>query len=186
MSVLDDILAAKKPEIRTTRICLDPELAERLAIAKAAYDRAKRSSDANTTDRAAASAMESALDEYKAADAAASGSMVTFTFGPVDDPTFEKLKAENRPTESQKTDARKKGEDVPEWNPDTFSPLYIAAACIKVEGPTGAADGISVDEAKALWADGSRWNEADRAELFNTAFSARITRTRLVDGPKAD
>ncbi|HSH61270.1 MAG TPA: hypothetical protein VK988_16840 [Acidimicrobiales bacterium] len=38
------------------------------------------------------------------------------------------MQADNRPTEKQKTEARKQNQDPPEWNIDSFPPALVAAA----------------------------------------------------------
>ncbi len=186
MGVMDD-LRAKQPETRTVEFCMDHELAERLSEARVERDRARREAGRKHVDDRAAQEAEAKAEDaeraYLGLAAEVEGKVIRFVLAAVDPMTFDRLKAEHRPTEKQRTDARKQNLDPPEWNIDTFPPALVAAACIEVSGPSGKQEGLSVEEAEAIWS-APNWNSAERAELGNAAMAAYLTRTRLDLPPK--
>jgi len=183
MSAIDDLLQ-KRPEERTVVLPLDFELAHAAAQAEDRLNQAKAMSDRPGATVEAISVTEDRQAEYDKAVEALRGQTATFTFRSIAPQTWDELKREHRPSESQRTEARKQGQAPPEWNEETFSPALIAAACIKVITPSGEQPGLSIDEATKLWTSDS-WNKSERAELFNAALSAFVARTRMIDLPKA-
>jgi hypothetical protein len=177
MSVIDDLLA-KKPETRTVEVPLDPELADRYMEAKLAYDQAKRSSEAAPKDRDKADEVERLREECDALREDLQPSMAKFVLRSVSPVEFEALKGKNRPTEKQRTSYRKAGVEVPEWNPDTFQPALVAAACIEVTTPSGKLDGLNEEDALKVWQSES-WNVGVRNELFGAALSAYFSFTKV-------
>ncbi len=186
MGILDD-LQAKEPETRTVEFCMDHGLAERLAEARYERDRTRREAGRKHVDERAAQEAEAAAEKaeevYLELVEEVRGKTIRFVLAAVDPVTFDRLKAEHRPTDKQRTDARKNNTDVPEWNVDTFPPALVTASCIKVSGPSGEYDGLSLEEAQAIWTS-PNWNSAERAELGNAAMAAYLTRTRLDLPPK--
>lgn len=180
MGVIDDILA-KEPEHRTVEFCTDQQLREALAEAQFELEKARqradqsRSPDARREVNDLETKVEELLKEAKT-------KLIRLTFGALDPEHFDELKGQHRPTEKQLTAARKEKAAPPEWNSDTFAPVLVAAACIKVESPSGTADGLSLDDTKAMWAS-KAYNTAERNEMFNAALAATLTRTRI-DVPK--
>lgn len=177
-SVMDDVLEGKDPEQRTAEFCTKADLRERWGELKSKAQRARIQADARPKDQAAAAELEQAehdLDELRQTIA---GHLIRFTFHPIERDEFDKLKGENRPTETQRTEARKNGGQPPEWNTATFGPALVAAACVKLTGPSGEQPGLSPEEATAIFTS-KRWNEAERAELFNTALAAYLSRTPM-------
>lgn len=185
--VMADLLA-KEPETREVEFCMDRLLAQRLGEARYERDRTKREATRkHPDDQAAAEAIAQAEDAEKAYEELLEQvreKLVKFVFVAVEPVVYDKLKAANRPTEQQRTDARKENREPPEWNPDTFYPALLAEACLSVTTPSGTKDGLSVEEAKQLWT-AKNWNSAERAELGNAAVAAYLTRTRLDLPPKA-
>lgn len=186
MSILDDLLG-KEPEQRTVEFCMDRELTRRLSEAQLDLEKAKRAEGGvRSNDRDKTSAARAAVEdlEVRVSDLVAEvqGRLIRFTFAALDPQEFDRLKGEHRPTEKQRTDARKNDTQIPDFNLDTFPPVFVAAACVKVQTPSGSQDGLSVDAAEAMWVSRS-YNDAERAELFNTALNATVTRTRI-DLPK--
>ncbi len=183
-----DDLRAKQPETRTVEFCMDHDLAERLVDARIERDRLKREAGRRHVDERAAheaeARAEEAEQEYLELAEQAKPKLIRFVFAAVDPETYDRLKAEHRPTERQRTEARKQNQDLPEWNVETFPPALVAASCIKVTGPSGEQDGLSIEEAQAIW-KADNWNSAERAELGNAAMAAYLTRTRLDLPPKA-
>jgi hypothetical protein len=188
MGVIDDLFA-KDPEVREAQFCMDRRLANKLYEAGLERDRTKREARRRYEDEsAAAEAQAQAEDAQAAYDALVEqvqGKLITFRFRPVEPHDYDQLKAKHRPTESQRTEARKQNQDPPEWNLETFPPAFVALACYEVETPSGTKDGLSVEDAEKIWKS-PVWNSAERAELHNTALGAYLTRTRLDLPPKAE
>lgn len=177
MSVIDDLLA-KKPETRKVEIPLDPELAVRYMEAKLHYEQAKRSSDAAPKDGEKASEVERRREECDVLGEELRPIMAKWVMRSVSPVEFEALKGKNRPTEKQRTDYRKAGSEMPEWNPDTFQPALVAASCIEVSTPSGTQEGISEEDALRIWQSES-WNVGVRNELFGAALSAYFSFTKV-------
>lgn len=182
MSVLDDLLGSKKPQTSHVDVCLDPDVGEAFVAARRAHQRALAAADASPDDTNLGAAAAEAEDAYNAALVAVKGSTVRITFHALDPTVLDRLKSEHAPTEQQRRDAQRAKEPMPEWNVDTFPPKMIAAACLRVEGPSGEQVGMSVEDAERLWTS-ENYNGVERAEIFNTALQAQIKATRLGDIP---
>ena len=181
MGVIEDI-HAKEPEQRFVEFCMDREIREALSAAQVDLERARRRADQLRGDKDQGDDLRREIDhldeQVRELGEQAKGRMIRFTFAALEPERFDDLKGEHRPTEPQKTKARKEKGPEPEWNTDTFPPALVAAACVKVESPSGEIDGLSVEDAEAMWKSRS-YNDAERAELFNTALGAQLTRTRI-------
>lgn len=177
MSIIDDLLA-KKPEIRTVPVPLDPEIADRYAEAKARVDQAKRSSASVPKDDERSQELDDARVACDALRAELECTLSHFVLRSVSPVEFEALKGANRVTEKQRTEYRKAGIDPPEWNPDTFQPAMVATACIEVRTPNGKQDGISEEDALRIWKS-EAWNVGVRNELFSSALLAYFSYTKV-------
>ncbi len=186
MGVIDDLLA-KEPEQRTVEFCLDHQLREALSTAQTAQARARNRLDAipaANRDRVRElrdeiDAQQGRIDELIPQVQA---NLVRFTFQAIAQDDFDELKGQHRPTEPQRTAARKAKRPEPDFNEDTFPPVLIAATCVRIQTPSGTADGLSLEDAQRLWAS-DRYNDAERNELFNSALAAQLTRIGI-DLPK--
>lgn len=181
MSIIDDLLG-KEPEQRTVEFCLDRDLRTRLAETQYELEQAKRraaSRTATDADRDTVADLEYQVEQL-IPDVRAR--LVRFVFNAIPTDAYDALKGQHRPTEAQKTEARKAGLPVPDVNTRTFPPALIAAACTRVETPSATAPGLTVEEAEQLWASDA-YNQAERNELFNTALEATVRRIQ-VDLPK--
>lgn len=181
MSVLDDVFG-KEPEHRTVEFILDHDLREKLATANYDLEMARLKAgrkDVTSEDRAAIAEAQERVDDLVPL---ARGRLIRFHFQALDPTEYDALKGAHRPTEAQRTEARKAEKQAPEWNTGTFPAALIAKACVLVESPSGTAEGLSVEDAERLWKSRS-YNDAERAELSNTALNATMTRMR-VDLPK--
>lgn len=188
MGVLDDLLG-KDPEQRSVDFIADRTIRERLSEAQSDLDDAKRAlSRVRQGDTDGKAAAERVVDDCRQVVddllEQARPHRIRFTFDALDAQAYDGIKGqkEHRPTEHQRTVARKANLPEPEWNTDTFPPAVISAACVGVTTPNGNQPGLSVEEARQLWASRA-WNQAERGELFNAALGATVTRTR-VDLPK--
>jgi seryl-tRNA synthetase len=194
MGVLED-LGAKKPETRKVEIALDPELGQEWAKAQQALDDARRVLNEARQDSARAAstggmallredieARQAEVDEAQAKldaiEEKLRPKMATFVFGSVSPEEFEALKNEHKPTGKQRDEARKAGEGI-EWNPETFNPALIAAACRKVITATGTKDGLTPEEVRAAIWDNPAYNTGIRNELFSAALAAYMFHTRV-------
>lgn len=188
-SILDGLLA-KEPETRKVEFCAIHELREswtkaRMKAAQAELN-AGRQTGSTPVAQAAREDLAAANAELDRLRELIGPQMIVFRFQPVDTVTMDRLKTEHRPTESQRTDARKNGTDLPEWNVATFPPALIAAACVYIKTPMPDGEPVEAkgvgcfphEEAQQLWTS-DRWNEAERSDLFNTALAAYMTRTNL-------
>lgn len=184
MGVIDAILG-KDPELRSLEFIRNREVREALAgaymeLADAQARAARTPAAAQLVEvRREISDIEQRIDGLVEE---ARKHLIRFTFAALEPEEFDELKGHHRPTDKQQRDARNRKEQAPDWNLKTFPPVLVAAACIKVETPEGDADGLSLEDAQAIWSSRS-YNEAERNELFNTALEATITRTRI-DLPK--
>lgn len=186
MGVIDDILA-KEPEQRTVEFCTDRALREKLATAQHELNvaRSKAPKERGDQDQADMSARQIEDLEERIETLTAEieeRGLIRFTFAALEPSEYDELKGKHRPTEQQLTRARKEKRAQPEFNTDTFPPVLVAAACVKVESPSGSVDGLSIEDAERIWKSRA-YNEAERAEMFNTAYFAQVTRTQ-VDLPK--
>ena len=186
MSAIDDLFS-KEPEQRYVEFCLDRDLRDALSEAQQnlTVARAEATSIRPTDKERFEDANRRIADlEEIVADLVeqARPKLIRIDFGALDPQEFDDLKGEHRPTSQQLSKARQEKAPQPEWNNDTFEPALVAAACIKVTGPSGTADGMSLETAEQMWTSRS-YNEAERSWIFNTALSATMMRTRI-DIPK--
>lgn len=183
MSVIDDLLTKKKPQERSVTICLDPDAAAPYARARADLRRATKEAEGALENAALAAKVEAAQEALDAATAQLRDKVVVFTFRALDPTLLDDLMTRHRPTESQRTAARKRKEPEPQYNVDTFPPVIIAAACVKIEGPSGVSDGISHEDAERFWKSPD-YNSAELAEVFHTAIGVQTQSFLLGDLPK--
>lgn len=198
MSVIDDLLA-KEPETRTVEVPLDPEMAQRWDRAKQAVNDAERAyaSARQQVVRAGTTAgmvllqddmtarqgdVEEAKRRLAEVEECLRSNMVRFVLSSVTPDVFTELKERCAPTPEQRKQARSASEKV-EWNPDTFQPALVAAACKRIESPRGTQDGLSEEEATRMWAS-PEWNVGLRNELFSAALQAYYFFTKI-DLPKS-
>jgi hypothetical protein len=178
MSVMDDVLQGKDPERQVAEFCLKAELREQWSKAKGKEAMARIQAEARPKDQAASAELEAATAELDELRECIQGAMLRFVMHPVDRQTFDRLKSENRPTETQRREAKTQGLQPPDWNTATFAPALVAASCVELTGPSGTQDGLSTEDAVAIWSS-PRWNEAERNELFNTCLAAYLSRTPM-------
>ncbi len=177
MSVMDDV-RRKEPEFRHVEFCLVHRLRERWSDARRKLRTAEQvvARSPTVAAREELAEVERTLEELREE---VGGQLLRFTFRSVERTEFDRIKGQHRPSETDRTAARKENRAVPEWA-DTFQAALVAAACTEVRGPSGTQAGLSVEEAGEVWTS-SNWNEAERAELFHTALAAYVSRTE-VDG----
>ena len=186
MGVIDDLLA-KDPEQRDVEFCTDHQIREALSRTQYRLAELRRRLDGiSGTNREVIRELRKEIDDLVAREedliSQAREKLVRLTFKALPGDQFDELVGQHRPTETQRTEARKAKRAEPTFNTDTFPPVLIAAACIRVETPSGSADGLSPEDAERLWRSDS-YNDTERAEIFNTAHAAQVSRMRI-DLPK--
>ena len=164
----DSWVMRKKPTVEKVAICSDPELVTiaEMAEAKAAEAELMRMRFPESEERAKAAG--EAIDEAKAARAAAEAETRVFVFRAIGRKRLEDLTKLHPSTPEQKADFkdRLKAEGLPtnetlNHNPDTFPPALMQAACVD--------PGLSVEEAHYIWTDDA-WSEGEVGALFAAAW----------------
>ncbi len=132
--------------------------------ATAAVQRAEFLDDPGMLDDARAK-LDAAKVEAEAVRESAAEFSAVFTFEALSRRQFEALVDAHPPTKAQRDDLRKKGIGVPRWNSDSFPPALLAASCVGLKVGEDAEDGLTIDEAKELWAS-DRWTSSELTQLF--------------------
>lgn len=145
---ITEILAAKRPNTRSTRILLEPDLRLRLDEAERSLPRVRRD-DEKLNRRPEAPVLEAEIEELQKAIDAAS---VPFTFQALPRRDFLKLVDECPPRPDDT-------EDGFDFNPEELGPRLIAASALE---PT-----MTVAQAEEIW---NGWEDAVVTDLFALAF----------------
>jgi hypothetical protein len=169
----EDVRSSKKPVVCWVDICLDPDAAVALAVARAAFDAL---SERPGVDRDEINARRSELDALRA-DAVERKLVVRYTFRAVGRRAYKRLQGEHPATTEQqeqaRIDAAALGITGPAarlaFNPETFPPVFLAAASFEPK--------LSEEQAREMW-DG--WNDAEAEAVFEAARDAQ-RRRYLVD-----
>lgn len=156
-------LNARKRPTATLTICDDQEIKQALANAKFTHMRvtalAAETADDDTTK--AVDDAQAALDEAQQAHDAAA---IVLRFQALERESFEALKAEHPPTETQ-------AEDGAEWNIDTWGPALVSAASL---------DGITVEDAARYM---RTWSPNEAVALYDAAYNVQaVSRMDLGKG----
>lgn len=180
--VMADIFA-KEPEQREVYFCLDRDLRHRVSSAQQKLQATKfRSGQSNTGDGKPSPEVADLQAELDALLEEAKGRLITFTFSAIDPQEYDNLRSAHLPTPAQLTKARQEERDRPDFNVDTFPPAIVSAACTKVVGPSGKADGLPLETVQEMWKSPA-YNDAERAMLSNAANGVQFTAT-VIDVPK--
>lgn len=131
-------------------------LATRSAVlaAKEALERAETTGDLNALGSARV-ALEGVSAIYEAA--LAGHPSLRLTFEAMSGSPLQKIQSEHAPTAEQVESSRRTDPDVIlPWNPDTYPPALMVAACVGVVFPDGTRqEGMSVADATELWESSS-------------------------------
>lgn len=159
--ILDDLLAAKKPQRRTVPVSLDPDMTERLDAARRAVRVAEIALDTAAEDRrdVAQDNLDAARVDLDQLEAEVKAQTVLFVFEGLGRKGYEELMANHPPTREQRDRLKATGDFAP-WNVDEFPPILISACLVEPR--------LSVDEVRQIW-DSPRWNQSECVDLFNTA-----------------
>jgi len=161
----------KKPIVQKVWVALDDEKADEFNKLAGEYRDVKMLFEDNPTDRKLKTDHTKKKAEYDEAVEQSADFLVEFAFRSIGRKAFEELLSNCPPTEGQKKDAMKKGEDEPAWNPDTFMPSLLAASIVTPE--------ISEEEMFEMW-ESEDWNMAELTALFLAAIQVNQTR-KVVD-----
>lgn len=161
-----EIKARKQPRRKEVAIILDADLELRLTKAEATVEAARNRLAAPKLHPDAAKKLGEAMVELDEARAAAADATQVFVFQALGRQQFSDLQGEHPPTKEQRAEWTKRWltRGVPEhriveldYNPDTFPPVLIAAACIE--------PAMTVDDATEIWTSGD-WSDAELGELL--------------------
>lgn len=185
-SVLDDLLS-RKPETRTVKIPLDPDLAQEFLDAKREVrkledrlESRRRTAERFPDDGAIATSVEEVQDQLVAAEERVdelkeqvAKAQAVFVFGSISEQEFDEIKGrkECQPTAAQIQEAKKLTGKRPTWNQQTMEPIMVAASCLKVTTPSGSQEGLSEEQVHELWKTPA-WNVGARQLLVSAAFEA--------------
>lgn len=136
------------------RICDDEQLRERAQDAEAAEQRARFLAEAAPDDEVLAGRVREAAAECEAVRVELEAASIVLRFRALSGPLLEELMSEHPPSDAQ-------AEEGAAFNPDTFAPVLIAAACT---------DGMSQGEAAELL---STWSAPDRNALWEAAWQVQ-------------
>lgn len=156
-----DRLRAKQPRRITVGVFLDDNLADRLDAAVMALHDARRT-QAPADDVAA---LEAAKDT---AQAVLDDETMWFTFQAIGRNALARLTDAHPPTDEQVEEAAAEERGRPDYDPATFAPALLAAACI--------APALTVEDFEGVYAS-EAWNDDERGALFAAALSV-CTRAR--------
>jgi hypothetical protein len=155
------ILAAKKPNRKTTHILLDPELKDQRALLLADLKRAEKYDEKHNERDTAPPILEAieALDEKIAEQRQA------FTFQSIGRKPYGALLDEYKPREGDEDD------EEYGFNADEFPPRIIALSSYEPK--------ITLETAREIW-DGDDWSDAETTLLLGAAI---IANKEIVDVP---
>lgn len=172
-----DIKSKKKPMERTVWISTDTATAQEFDTAKGQVLRAEAILESRTglasaqeLERMQAD-VEAAQQAFEEAEANARKNSIPFTFRAMGRTNYEAMVADHPPTQKQISEARRKKEQLPPFDADTFVPTLISKSLINPE--------LSYEQVVELMNDES-WNGAEWNTLWLTALEVNSTR-RVVE-----
>jgi len=158
-----DILARKKPNVRSIDIALDSDLASEIRATEREIEEAKRKRRGKSLADGGTTVLEAKLEELMERAAEES---VTFTFQDIGRRALDQLISEHHPTPDQKNRVAELGGGILEYNIDTFPPALIAATAIDPE--------LSIEDAQQIF---DEWGAGDAEILFTQALLVCRERT---------
>jgi hypothetical protein len=160
--------AAHKPVQRTVRIPMRADLVDEISVLEQ-QARRERDIDARENRDPVAPRLAERIREL---DDQLAASEVAFTFRGIGRRAYQALIAAHPPTDEQQASARDAGV-VLSYNPDTFPPALLAAACILPEGATLA-------DMTDIW---ETWSEGQASQLWTAVLTANMGSADV--GPKS-
>jgi len=176
-----DIKKRKKPAVETVPIALDHEKADEFNKAYAEVQQLRDLAAERPRDKELQATLAEVEAQFEELRRESEEFVVDFVFRSIGRQKFEDLVEECPPTEKQKKEAKKKGEEEPGWNPETFPVRLMAEAIVEPE--------LTEDEVFEIW-DSEDWNQAELMSLFIAALTVNQQR-KIVDlgkgsGPTGD
>lgn len=183
----ESIMERKQPVRTKVEIVLDDEYADAVGTARFHLNRAQldllgAQQAVNDAGELVTEAQQDAVDvardkveQYEAELVALRASkdehVITFEFRALSSREIDALIKAHRPTDAQKTEARKLGLQPPAWNVETYPPALVAAALVSPE--------MTADQVAELF-NSDTWNPAELQSIYQAAEAAIGTR-RVVD-----
>lgn len=166
-----ELKSKKKPVLQRVVIALDGDRADEFNAKRTAMELADEAHRNEPKSTKLKNEFLSAKEAYDALLADVEDYTVEFVFRSIGRPAFEELVDSCQPTNKQIQEARKKDEEEPVWNPDTFMPGLIAKAIVEPE--------LTEEDVFDLW-ESPEWNQAELLSLFFAALQVNQSR-KVVD-----
>ena len=170
---LDKIRDAKKPNVETRLIPLDPEWAKQFEVQSERRERALRAvraAKSKVTREPAQAELDEADEELEELESRRESSVIEFRLAGLNPHVYEEVVQANQPSAKQRREFSERG-DTLMWNPDTF-PSALVAACLL--DPKLTAEEVAELE------QFENWLAADSQSLFEGAMSACTRQFKLV------
>lgn len=159
-----DIKALKKPNEVSVEIILNPELTR--SLDELQRRKAKEEREDNRLNRAPkAPALQKEIDEILTQ---IEDSKADFVFRDPGRRQFEALVDACPASDKDKAEAKKNGQPIPTWDPETFVPGLMALASHDPE--------LSLEDAQDIY---DNWGRGDVEALFNTALQACLEQASI-------
>jgi hypothetical protein len=182
---LDHLRSRKKPVAKRLPIPMDSELADAYNQAKIRLTMAQDAAKEDKNDRRLAQAASEASEELDRLKAELEPELAWFIARSIGPKRYDEVQSDNAPTEEQIKEAKKNGENPPNWNPETF-PQALVAACVQyitleADGETEVFTDLDRDFVDEMFdAESGQWNQGEVMGLFQTALEVNSMR-RIVD-----
>lgn len=147
----EQLRALKKPNARLVPIVLDSDLVIALQDARTALESARTMREDLEPRRQALIVAQRELDE----------ATYWWRLEAVSAHTYRKLVEKHAPTQEQLDRAEAEGDSPPTVDPTAFYPALLAACCVDPK--------LTEEEARALWAEGSRLSGGELTGLTTAA-----------------
>ena len=167
----DHLRGRKKPNTKKVLVVLDPDLADEFNAARQRLDRAKIRYESRPDTPEYITEHDQAKAEFDALRERIDDELVEFSFRSIGPKQFEELLLAHQPTPEQRAEAKRKGDDPPNWNPDTFPQALVAASLMSPK--------MTEAEVKELYNDPD-WSGGETSQFFFAALDANSNR-RTVD-----
>lgn len=128
---IEEILARKKPNVKTLWLVLDPEAADAYNEVNARYEQLRERADLFPEDKSIKKQIADLLPELDAARKEAESGSQKFVFEAIGDEALDALRNEYPATPEQIRDADLKGEEKPKFDSDAFGVALLAASCVE-------------------------------------------------------
>ena len=163
-----DIKKRKKPSVKRVPIAMDSEEADEFNRLRVRVEDAKQQAQLRSRDKEAQVEYESLKAELEEFEEKIEDDIVVFTFRSIGRNKFDEVLEACPPTDAQVRKAKKEGDDVPNWNEDTFPPALMSEAIVEPE--------LSEEDIFEIW-ESPDWSHAEVASLFLAALEVNQSRS---------